>query len=178
MSTGKPVCIFFNGFIANSFSDFPGVSYVLLEQNYRSTGAILAASVAIVAEGAVAFIPPFFVRLTLSPDKNRMPKTLYASHGTGPQPVEYGAREAQDEALFIAIEIKRLIAYTGGMLNYDDFAILRKSYDFSCDTQLYNDNIVLVRYNSLSRVLERELQKEGIPNRILGGRKFFERVEV
>lgn len=35
-----------------------------------------------------------------------------------------------------------------------------------------------VRYNSLSRVLERELQKEGIPNRILGGRKFFERVEV
>lgn len=66
-----------------------------------------------------------------------MPKTLFTSHGTGPQPVEYGARAAQDEALFIAIEIKRLIAYTGGMLNYDDFAILRKSYDSSRDAQSY-----------------------------------------
>lgn len=36
----------------------------------------------------------------------------------------------------------------------------------------------LVRFNALSRVLEGALQKEGIPNRVLAGHKFFERMEV
>lgn len=35
-----------------------------------------------------------------------------------------------------------------------------------------------VRYNALSRVLEAALQKESIPNRIVGGHKFFERMEI
>ena len=35
-----------------------------------------------------------------------------------------------------------------------------------------------VRYNALSRVLESALQKDSIPNRIVGGHKFFERLEV
>lgn len=30
------------------------------------------------------------------------------------------------EASYISSEIKRLVAYTGEMLNYNDFAILRK----------------------------------------------------
>ena len=37
---------------------------------------------------------------------------------------------------------------------------------------------ILVRYNALSRVFESALQKEGIPSRILGGHRFFERLEV
>lgn len=36
----------------------------------------------------------------------------------------------------------------------------------------------VVRFNALSRLIESALQKEGIPNRILGGHKFFERLEV
>ena len=35
-----------------------------------------------------------------------------------------------------------------------------------------------VRFNALSRPIENALQKEGIPCRILGGHKFFERMEV
>lgn len=35
-----------------------------------------------------------------------------------------------------------------------------------------------VRFNALSRNLEAALQKEGIPNRVLSGQKFFDRVEV
>lgn len=35
-----------------------------------------------------------------------------------------------------------------------------------------------VRYNALSRVIESALQKDGIPNRIIGGHKFFERMEI
>ena len=65
----------------------------------------------------------------------------------------------QVEAGFIAAEIKRLIAFTGGMLSWSDF-------------------VVLLRYNAHSRVIEAALQKEGIPNRVLAGHKFFERMEV
>jgi superfamily I DNA/RNA helicase len=36
----------------------------------------------------------------------------------------------------------------------------------------------LVRFNALSRALEQALQREGIPVRLLGGHKFFERMEV
>lgn len=35
-----------------------------------------------------------------------------------------------------------------------------------------------MRFNALSRQIESALQKEGIPNRVLGGHKFFERLEV
>jgi UvrD-like helicase C-terminal domain len=36
----------------------------------------------------------------------------------------------------------------------------------------------VVRYNALSRALEAALQRESVPNRVLSGVKFFERLEV
>jgi UvrD-like helicase C-terminal domain len=36
----------------------------------------------------------------------------------------------------------------------------------------------LVRFNALSRNVEKALQNEKIPYRVLGGHKFFERLEV
>ncbi|KAI0784570.1 P-loop containing nucleoside triphosphate hydrolase protein [Abortiporus biennis] len=123
-------------------NDFPNTTQILLEQNYRSTGSILAASIAIVAE-----------------DKNRMPKTLHTTHQPGPSPLLAMMLDEKQESLFVATEIKRLIAFTGGMLNYSDF-------------------VILLRYNALSRVFESALQQEGIPSRVLAGHKFFERAEV
>jgi hypothetical protein len=35
-----------------------------------------------------------------------------------------------------------------------------------------------VRFSALSRTVESALQKQGIPSRVLGGHKFFERLEV
>ena len=35
-----------------------------------------------------------------------------------------------------------------------------------------------MRYNALSRTIESTLQKDSIPNKIVGGHKFFERLEV
>lgn len=74
------------------------------------------------------------------------------------------------------MEIKRLIAYSGNVLRYDDFAIL-------CEFQQILDAFPadaasVVRYNALSRVIESTLQKESVPNRIVGGHKFFERMEI
>ncbi|KAK2460322.1 hypothetical protein APHAL10511_007711 [Amanita phalloides] len=122
--------------------DFPGTREIFLEENYRSTGAILRLSLAIISE-----------------DTNRIPKSLYTSHPAGNTPTFQLCPNELDEANFIALEIKRVIAYMGASLQFGDFAIL-------------------LRFNALSRVIERSLQKEGIPCRIVGGHRFFERVEV
>ena len=50
------------------------------------------------------------------------------------------------------------MAHLGGLVNYNDFAIL-------------------LRYGALSRNIETALQKAGIPSRMVGGHKFFERTE-
>ncbi|WWC60335.1 uncharacterized protein I303_102906 [Kwoniella dejecticola CBS 10117] len=123
-------------------SDFPGVQAIYLEENYRSTGSILSAAHAVVSQ-----------------DRERIPKNLFTSHPRSTPATLKVFSTPVIEASFIAWEIKRLIAYSGGTLNYGDFAIL-------------------LRYNALSRVIESTLQKDSIPNRIVGGHKFFERMEV
>ncbi|ESK94683.1 atp-depentend dna [Moniliophthora roreri MCA 2997] len=92
-------------------------------------------------------------------DRSRIKKTLHASHPSGTTPVLLQFLDEQAEAAGIAAEIKRLIAHTGGLLGFGDF-------------------VVLLRFNALSRAIESALQKEGIPNRVLKGHRFFERLEV
>ncbi|KAF9267802.1 UvrD-helicase-domain-containing protein [Marasmius fiardii PR-910] len=130
------------GNLATMRKDFAGTQQIFLEQNYRSTSSILKASIAIVEQ-----------------DKSRIKKTLHASHPLGTIPVLREFETEQLEAAAIASEIKRVIAYTGGMLCFGDF-------------------VILLRFNALSRSIESALQKEGIPNRVLKGHKFFERLEV
>jgi DNA helicase-2/ATP-dependent DNA helicase PcrA len=40
------------------------------------------------------------------------------------------------------------------------------------------EEVIIVRYNALSRVIDSALQKDSVPNRIVGGHKFFERMEI
>ncbi|OJA17125.1 hypothetical protein AZE42_02583 [Rhizopogon vesiculosus] len=128
--------------LAKMQNDFPNVVQIMLEQNYRSAGSIIAASVAIISQ-----------------DKSRIAKTLHTSHSLGPRPMLRAFSTEHDEAAFIAWEINRMIAQSGGMLGFGDFA-------------------VLLRFNAISRTIENALQKERIPNRILGGHQFFERAEI
>ncbi|KAG6851096.1 hypothetical protein H0H93_000976 [Arthromyces matolae] len=128
--------------LAKMIRDFTGTKQIFLEQNYRSSAAILKVSLAIVSQ-----------------DKNRIPKSLHTSHPSGSTPFLRSFPTEHAEALFIAIEIKRLIAHMGGALSWGDVAIL-------------------LRFNALSRVIESSLQKHGIPSRVLGGHKFFERAEL
>ncbi|KII89988.1 hypothetical protein PLICRDRAFT_53116 [Plicaturopsis crispa FD-325 SS-3] len=95
----------------------------------------------------------------IAQDKNRIPKSLYTSHPAGPVPMLHCFKTEHVESSWMAVEIKRVIAQMGGVLGYGDF-------------------VVLLRFNALSRVIESALQREGIPSRILGGHKFFERMEV
>ncbi|KAF5327158.1 hypothetical protein D9619_004893 [Psilocybe cf. subviscida] len=92
-------------------------------------------------------------------DKKRIPKSLNTTHPLGSTPYVGVFLSEKEEATFIASEIKRCVANMGGVLKWGDF-------------------VILLRFNALSRPIEAALQKEGIPCRILGGHKFFERVEV
>lgn len=91
-------------------------------------------------------------------DTKRINKSLTTSHPAGSSVVLHPAPSAQDEAAFIASSIKHLVAHLGGLVGYNDFA-------------------VLLRYGALSRNIEVALQKAGIPSRMVGGHKFFERME-
>ncbi|KAL5640278.1 hypothetical protein ACGC1H_007523 [Rhizoctonia solani] len=122
--------------------DFPDMNTIYLEENYRSTGSIVSSSLAIVSQ-----------------DKQRVQKSLFTTHARGPTPLLREFESAAVEASFLARELRRVVASSGGMIGYGDCAIL-------------------LRFNALSRVIEAALQQESVPSRVLGGHKFFERAEV
>src|SRR3989338_1364109 len=72
--------------------EFPGTKVVTLEQNYRSTGTILAAANAIIEKNT-----------------RRSKKRLFTSSGTGEPIGFYGAQNEIDEAWFIAATAQRLM---------------------------------------------------------------------
>jgi len=122
--------------------DFPGTQVALLEENYRSSSSILKASLAVVQQ-----------------DHDRIDKNLYTTHPPVGLPMVRPFGNPMEEADFIAQEIHRVVAHSGGQLDYNDFCIL-------------------MRYNALSRNLEAALKAARIPVRMLGAQKFFERAEV
>jgi DNA helicase-2/ATP-dependent DNA helicase PcrA len=115
---------------------------VNLEENYRSSGSILRAAQKVIEQ-----------------DETRPPKQLQATHSAGQRPVLRKLPDAKAEADWIVMEIKRLIALSGGMLSLNDFAIL-------------------LRTASLSRNIESAFGKTGVAYRMIGGKKFFDRVEI
>ncbi len=119
--------------------DFAPVEIVRLEQNYRSTGHILAAANAVIAKNS-----------------GRLGKTLWTAGKEG-APIElYAASDERDEAHHIVARIGRWIADGGSA----------------------GDAAVLYRSNAQSRVFEETLIARGIPYRVYGGLRFFERAEI
>lgn len=92
-------------------------------------------------------------------DTERHEKSLQATHSSGTLPVLRKLPTANAEALWMVLEIKRCIAMTGGFLRISDFA-------------------VLLRSASLSTRIETAFGRAGIPYKMVGGRKFFDRTEV
>lgn len=95
-----------------------------MEENYRSTGSILAAAHSVVSQGEHVILSRVCVADYL--DRDRIQKNLYTTHPKSTTVTLKTFSTPIIESSFIATEIKRLIAYSGGVLNWDDFAILRK----------------------------------------------------
>jgi len=94
--------------ILNFERDFPGAKVIKLEQNYRSTGNILAASQKIINQ-----------------NKTRTEKTLFTEAGAGnPITIESLVDEVA-EATYVARQIERL--KVGKSNKYSDFAVLYRT---------------------------------------------------
>ncbi|MEH6826381.1 MAG: DNA helicase II [Motiliproteus sp.] len=119
--------------------DYPDSQVVRLEQNYRSTGTILDAANALIANNLT-----------------RLGKKLWTSGSEGEPISLYAGFNEQDEARFIADTIQNWIG---------------KGNDRSSSAILY-------RSNAQSRVLEEALIRAGIPYRIYGGQRFYDRLEI
>lgn len=87
----------------------------------------------------------------------RRPKQLWTEHGGGEMIVRYQAEDEHDEASFIVREAGRLTDSEG--LAYGDMA-------------------VFYRTNAQSRVVEEAFVRSGIPYRVIGGTKFYDRREI
>ena len=92
-------------------------------------------------------------------DTSRPSKSLLPTHCPGTMPVLRRLPNAEVEASWIVSELQRAAGLTGGLLAYSDFAILLRSA-------------------SLSRQVELAMGRAGIPYRMVGGNRFFDRIEV
>ena len=120
-------------------SQYKGCRVIRLEQNYRSTGHILDAANAVIANNS-----------------QRKGKNLWTNKDGGELLTHYFADNERDEAEFVASTI---LSDYGRGANWRDHA-------------------VLYRMNAQSNQFEYAFKRSGIPYRIIGGTRFFDRAEV
>jgi DNA helicase-2/ATP-dependent DNA helicase PcrA len=117
--------------------DFPDAVTIRLEQNYRSTKNILESASALVAHNT-----------------ERKGKWLWTAAPAG-SPIElYRAYDAENEALFIADRIERLVKSSSDRVG------------------------ILYRTNFQSRQIEEALRRYGRKYNIVGGFSFYQRAEI
>jgi len=121
--------------------DFPHTRIIMLEQNYRSTQTILDAAQNV-------------VRRNLA----RKDKKLWTALGTGEKIILHEAYNEEEEGLYTAREISRLLAR----------GVIEKRGDVA----------VMYRTNAQSRALEEQFLRANIPYKVIGSRKFYERKEI
>src|SRR5215203_4676708 len=92
----------------------------------------------------------------ITSNENRKPKNLWSTAGDGEQLIGYVADTEHDEAKFVAAEIKRL----------------------SEEGHRYGDTAVFYRTNAQSRAFEEAFIRVGMPYKVVGGVRFYERREV
>ena len=124
--------------ILNFEKQYRGSRIIRLEQNYRSTQAILNAANAVIAHNL-----------------GRKGKRLWTANGAGDPVTVY---EAADE---------------GGEANFIAGRIISKPKNSS-----FKDYAILYRTNAQSNAVEYALKRNGIPYRIIGGTRFYDRAEV
>lgn len=124
--------------ILNFEKQYKGSRTIRLEQNYRSTQAILNAANAVISHNL-----------------GRKGKKLWTANDIGEPITVYEANDEGAEGNFVA---GKIISGSKGK-NFKDYAIL-------------------YRTNAQSNSLEFALKRNGIPYRVIGGTRFFDRAEV
>ncbi|MDR2647858.1 MAG: UvrD-helicase domain-containing protein, partial [Oscillospiraceae bacterium] len=118
---------------------FPEARVVRLEQNYRSTQAILNAANAVIKNNAY-----------------RKGKELWTANNPGEALIFQKLQDEREEAQWVVDTI--LSNVSGG--------------------RMFGEHAVLYRANALSNSVEQAFVRAGVPYRIIGGRRFYERKEI
>ena len=119
--------------------DFPNAKVIRLEQNYRSTGNILAAASKLIES-----------------NESRFGKTLWTSSSGGEKVSITSTWDGEEEARIITDEIEN---YSLNNKNLDEIAIL-------------------VRASFQMREFEDRFISVGLPYKVIGGPRFYERKEI
>ncbi|MBI3624376.1 UvrD-helicase domain-containing protein, partial [Candidatus Saccharibacteria bacterium] len=126
--------------ILNFEKDYPKTTIIKLEQNYRSTKAILDAAHAVITKNT-----------------QRSDKQLWTEAGQGKAVTILQVANERAEAEAIVRRVQN--AVDTGFRRYQAFA-------------------VLYRTNAQSRAIEETLIRYGVPYRIVGGQRFYDRKEI
>ncbi|KAG1474507.1 hypothetical protein G6F56_000323 [Rhizopus delemar] len=122
--------------------EFKETEAINLEQNYRSTASILGSALHVIKQ-----------------DPDRLDKSLYTDNPGGIPISIITVYDQTKQADFVASEIRKVINYSKGLIQYKDIA-------------------VLMRMNFISNDIEMAFRNHKIPHVVVGGDRFFGRMEV
>ena len=128
--------------------EFPTLKVITLEQNYRSTSAILRAA-----------------NNVIGPNPKLYPKNLWSDLGEG-EPVRVVDADNEEH------EAERAVARIQSLRAEGSLAQAGKQY------KEFRDFAVLYRANHQAKPFEKALRKAGIPYKVSGGQSFFDRAEI
>ena len=128
--------------------DFPQLKVIKLEQNYRSTSAILRAA-----------------NNVIGPNPKLFPKTLWSALGEG-EPVRVVDADNEEH------EAERAVARIQSLRAEGTLAQAGAQY------REWRDFAVLYRANHQAKPFEKALRKANIPYKVSGGQSFFDRAEI
>ena len=128
--------------------DYPNLKVVKLEQNYRSTSAILRAA-----------------NNVIGPNPKLFPKTLFSELGEG-EPVRVIDCDSEEH------EADRVIARIQSLRAEGTLQAAGSQH------RDWKDFCVLYRANHQAKVFEKAFRKVNIPYKVSGGQSFFDRAEI
>jgi ATP-dependent DNA helicase Rep len=128
--------------------DFPNLKVVKLEQNYRSTSAILRAA-----------------NNVIGPNPKLYPKTLFSELGEG-EPVRVLDCDSEEH------EAERVVARIQSLRAEGSLQVEGGQY------REWKDFCVLYRANHMAKPFEKAFRKAQIPYKVSGGQSFFDRAEI
>jgi len=128
--------------------DYPNLKVVKLEQNYRSTSAILRAA-----------------NNVIGPNPKLFPKTLFSELGEG-EPVRVVDCDSEEH------EASRVVARIQSLRAEGSLQAAGGQY------REWKDFSVLYRANHMAKPFEKAFRKANIPYKVSGGQSFFDRAEI
>ena len=134
--------------------DFPALKVIKLEQNYRSTSAILRAA-----------------NNVIGPNPKLFPKNLWSDLGEGEPVRVVDADHEEHEAERTVARIQSLRSGNTVLAPLDAAASTGAAIEFRSFAVLY-------RANHQARIFEKALRKANIPYKVSGGQSFFDRAEI